>query len=272
MGTTRNHIVLTGFLLLLLPAQAAQAGKLDKFEKDATKDRPRHRDRDDYRDHHHYGYGWPWDRHDYHRRDSDDNGIPLDFAISPIGTGLANSMELANGMRLNLDRSLALRELGDPVIPYFRVDTAYQDVSSDIEAKDFYGQLGYGALGVDLRYTEFTEEQPKDTLDLLWVHALARMSYYKHLEIDMGVGMVQMKGNDRTEGFSFTMAALFYPMDWWGVELRPTFAELNDNTLTDLDLSLHLRYSVGGVKFGYRWLKSENLELKGPYAGVVLRF
>ena len=180
-------------------------------------------------------------------------------------------MELASGQRLSLDLSL-MRELGDPVIPYVRVDAAYHDVSSDIEAEDFYAQLGHGALGVDLRYTQFTEEQPRDTLDLLWVHALGRLSYYKHLEIDIGAGMVQMKGNDRNEGFSFTMAALFYPMDWWGVELRPTFAELNSSTLTDIDVSLHLRYSVGGVKFGYRWLKSENLSLTGPYAGVVLRF
>lgn len=272
MVTIRGHAVLMGFLLLLFLGEAAQAGKLDKFEKDATKDRSSRPHRDHDRDRHRYGYGWPWDRHDYHRRDSDYDGFPVAFPVAPIQTGLENSRELATGKRLSLDPSLALRELGDPVIPYVRLDAAYQDVSSDIEAEDFYGQLGYGPLGVDLRYTQFSEEQPKDTLDLLWVHALARMSYYKHLEIDIGAGMVQMKGNDRTEGFSFTMAALFYPVDWLGMELRPTFAELNDNTLTDVDLSLHLRYSVGAVKFGYRWLKSENLELKGPYAGVVLRF
>jgi len=265
MGTRYDHFVI-GCLLLLFACTPARAGKLDKFEKDATKDRSSRRDRDHDRDHRPHDYGWH--RHGYNRRNSDYGGFPL--AI-PIQTGTENSMELATGQRLSLDLSL-MRELGDPVIPYVRLDAAYQDVSSDIEAEDFYAQLGHGALGVDLRYTQFTEEQPKDTLDLLWVHALARLSYYKHLEIDIGAGMVQMKGNDRNEGFSFTMAALYYPMEWWGVELRPTFAELNSSTLTDLDVSLHLRYSVGGVKFGYRWLKSENLELTGPYAGVVLRF
>jgi len=262
---------LIGSLFLLFVCTPAQAGKLDKFEKDATKDRSSRRDRDHDRDHRDRGHGWPWGPHDYSRRNSDYDGFPLAFPMESIQTGAENSMELATGQRLSLDLSL-MRELGDPVIPYVRLDAAYQDVSSDIEAQDFYAQLGHGALGVDLRFTQFTEEQPRDTLDLLWAHVLGRLSYYKHLEIDIGAGMVQMTGNDRTEGFSFTMAALFYPMDWWGVELRPTFAELNSSTLTDIDVSLHLRYSVGGVKFGYRWLKSENLELTGPYAGVVLRF
>ena len=265
------YTVMTGVLLVCV-CGPVRAGKLGNFEKDASKNRSSHRSDSRGSGHHHGDSGWSWNRHGYRRRNSASSGMGGSIVGACIGTGLINSMELARRERLDMNPSLALRELGDPVIPYFRLDAAQQDVTSDIEAKDFYGQVGYGALGADLRYTRFTEEQPRDTLDLMWIHILGRFSYYKHVEFDIGAGMVQMEGNDRNEGFSFTMAALIYPIEWLGVEVRPTFAEINNSRLTDTDLSVHLRYSVGAVKFGYRWLKSENMELKGPYTGVIVRF
>jgi hypothetical protein len=260
-------------VLLICMCHSAQAGKLGDFERDSTEKRSNSRNDDHYRGHNHgYGYGYGYSGSRGRRRGSGSGDSSGSVLTSVIGTGLVNSMDLARRERLEMNPSLALRELGEPIIPYFRLDAAQQDVDSNIEAKDFYGQVGYGALGADLRYTRFTEEQPRDTLDVMWIHLLSRFSYYKHVEFDIGAGMVQMKGNERHEGFSFTMAALVYQVEWLGVEVRPTFAEINRNRLTDTDVSLHLRYSVGAVKFGYRWLKSENLELKGPYAGVVVRF
>ncbi len=166
-----------------------------------------------------------------------------------------------------------LREAGDPLVPFVRIDGAWQHVSDEIEAWDVYGQVGYGAIGMDYRRTRFDQFRPQKTLRMEWWHLLSRLSYGSQIEVDFGMGIYGLKGQERTSGFSLTSAILYYPNDHWGLEFRPTVAWINrDNTVNDFDLALHLRQEAVGVKLGYRWTKSTNVTLDGPYVGLVLRW
>lgn len=239
----------------------AGADELRDFEEDANRsskpdgppsdrDDPRHPPK---RDHHFEAEGW--------------EDACFKIAILSMGVGLAQSLERVNGEGDNP------RQVGEPLIPFVRLDGAWQDVTGDVEAVDTYIQGGYGPLALDYRHTRYTESQPRSHLDLHWAHVLARMSYGDQVEADLGLGGFWMEGATHSSGTSFTTALLVYPDEHWGVEFRPTWASLDGgSTIRDCDLALHLRQGVASVKLGYRWVKSPHITLDGPYAGLVFRW
>ena len=232
----------------------AVAGILDDFEKDATKDRSHERHRDHYEDnywHHHHLY-------------DDGRSRP-------------------RGRSFGFDWEREPHRLGEPILPLARFDGSHQSVETNVEARDYYAQVGYEMIGLDVRHTRFTETNPSDHLDVYRFHALLRLggasergmfrqgtqSFY---EVDVGLGYVQLAGNNRQGAFSFTLPILLYPSRHWGLEFRPAWATINDSTLQDYDLSAHFLLKYVGLKVGYRWLKSPNMDLSGPYVGALTRF
>lgn len=233
----------------------ATAGILDDFEQDATKDRSHERHRDHYEDDHWY-YHYHYD--DYGRRRSRGRSVGLGWDRTP-------------------------HRLGEPVLPFARFDGVYQTVETNVDARDFYAQVGYQAFGLDVRHTRFTETNPSDHLDVYRFHGLLRLGgafesetlrqgAQSFWEVDVGLGYVQLAGNNRQGALSFTLPILLYPSKHWGLEFRPAWATINDSKLQDYDLSAHILLKYVGLKVGYRWLKSPNMDLAGPYVGAVTRF
>lgn len=230
------------------------AGVLDDFERDATQDRPRERHRD------HYEYDqWRY-RHQYDggRRRSSGRSAGLGWNMEP-------------------------HRLGEPVLVFARFDGVYQTVETNVDARDYYAQIGYEAFGLDVRHTRYAETNPSDHLDVYRIHGLFRLggasesgmlgqAGQSFWEVDVGLGYVELDGNNRQGAFSITLPILVYPSKHWGFEFRPAWATINESTLQDYDLSTHFLLSYVGVKVGYRWLKSPNLDLSGPYIGAVTRF
>lgn len=250
-------ILVIGFLTLI---SSAFAGKLEEFERDATRDRSHERrtrydpyyDDPYYHRHHHRHYPDQRDR-------SSGSGFTL------------------------LDVSGDEHEPGGPILPYLRLDAAYQKHSSNIDAGDYYAQIGYGFLGLDTRFTRFREKYPDDRLNISRIHGLLRLGGVwgdedfaeadgGYWEVDFGLGMVQLDGDHKNDGFSFTMPILFYLTDYLGFEFRPAWASIKHSKLRDYDLSVHLTLRYVGVKIGHRWLKSPSQSLNGPYAGLVFRY
>lgn len=249
----RIYHVLVVVLAVSSQCLMARAGIIDDYEKDATMDRSHERRRDHYHDHH-YPY-------DYGRR-------------SP-----SRSRTRSLGFLWEKDP----HQPGEPVLPFARFDGHQQSVETNVDARDYYVQLGYEPFGLDVRHTRFTETNPTDHLDVYRFHALLRLggaletgvfregarSFY---EIDVGLGYVQLDGNNRQGAVSFTLPILIYPSKHLGFEFRPAWATINESKLADYDLSVHLLLKYVGIKAGYRWLKSPSMELSGPYLGLTTRF
>ncbi len=240
-------------LALVISGPLGHAGILEDFEEDASQSsRPR---RDPYRGR---------DPYEDARRKSEHQGSVIHIPLVPFNP---------------LDR----HRLGHPTKPLFRVDGAYQEAKSQVMGIDVYTQAGYERIGFDFRYTRYEERDTADKLSVYRGHVLwrsghswnqddpisCRQGFY---EFDYGFGVMVLEGRKTHDGPSLTFPLLFYPLTFVGVEFRPAWAYINENVIQDYDLGLHLRYSVAAFKVGYRWLKSPNISLHGPYAGVVLRF
>jgi hypothetical protein len=53
----------------------------------------------------------------------------------------------------------------------------------------------------------------------------------------------------------------------WGIELSPAWAD----GVSDYDIAVLLSQRYGSLKLGYRWLRSPNESLDGPYVGISAR-
>jgi hypothetical protein len=171
-----------------------------------------------------------------------------------------------------LSRDVAPREPGEPMLPLVRFDAAYHPVESDIEAWDFRLQLGYGPLGFEANQTRYEEEDPPDRLDLTHLYALWRLSVTERIELDLGLGAVILEGDEQNAGFSGTTSVLIWPWDWLAVEFRPMWSAINDSHLQEYELGVLVNARYVALKGGYRFTRSPNESLDGPFIGVSVRY
>lgn len=93
------------------------------------------------------------------------------------------------------------RQVGEPLIPILRSDTAFHYLSTDLFALDERVEVGYGAFGVAGRYTLYFETDRYALLHLWEVHLLYRMSIAHMIEFSPGLGAFGMEGESRYGGF-----------------------------------------------------------------------
>lgn len=161
----------------------------------------------------------------------------------------------------------APRALGEPLIPFARVDVSYQNVESDVDAVDAQADLGYGPVGAHLGFTRYREQTPADHLDMIRALGLYRMSFGSHIETDLGLGGLTLKGEQTTRKFLFSLPVLVHPSEHWGIEFRPAWAD----RISDYDVALLLTRRFASAKLGYRWVDSPHESLDGPYIGISIR-
>jgi hypothetical protein len=158
------------------------------------------------------------------------------------------------------------------LLPSLRLDGSYQNGQSDVGAFDLRIEGGYDFLAAQGRFTSYMEEEPDDELWLNYIHGILRLSVGEHLTINPGAGAAIVAGNNRNSGFSWTLPVLFYPRKSVGVEFRPVWSWINENTIDDYDVSLVLGSKHAAFRVGYRWVYSDDETLDGPYMGVTFRF
>ncbi len=176
-----------------------------------------------------------------------------------------------------LKYEIHLRELGDPQLPYARLDGSYQYISSNVSANDYRLALGYGPFAFKVNQTQYTELSPKDSLDLTRLYITYRMSSGA-TQIDIGMGRLVIDGNDRSKLFYSTLPIRFHVKSlistklWpaWlsntGIEFKPAWS----GNISDYDLGLFYHFKFASVKAGYRWLSTDTQSLSGPYAGITV--
>jgi hypothetical protein len=161
-----------------------------------------------------------------------------------------------------------VRDFGEPQIPFVRLDFSFQDVESDVYAYDYRVEGGYGPLGLQFDQTHYRETIPGDELNLIRLYGLYRMSFGSNVEMDLGFGALTIDGDDYDSRFSFTTPILIYPSDHVGIELRPAWAA----NVSDYDVGLLATWRYSSIKVGYRWVKSPDESLNGPYVGLSVHY
>jgi hypothetical protein len=273
MHTSTPRLVRAAIAAFVLACAQAYAGPLRDFERDVTHDgsskgssSSSDHDRDHGPDPQYYaapdqcGASDPWC----------DQWLGIIPAIL-IGGGACSWLRVHPQADVNT-AEIEPRKPGEPVIPFLRLDGAYVGVDQTIDALDGRVQVGYGPAAVDYGLTRFKEDPSGDRLDLQKICGLYRMSFGSHVEVDLGMGGVTLKGAARTSEVVYTVPVLVYPADWWGVEFRPAWARFEGATLQDYDLGLYLNWKGASLKVGYRWLLGRAQELSGAYVGVVYRY
>ena len=252
-----KYIICT-FLCLLIFSGNTYAGKLDDFEKDVKKQE--------------------------RRKGKKSDSSSGDFIDSCLGDaigdifieGVAHLMIAGGAMSMaridprpkhSSDEYFKARKMGEPLIPYLRLDISHREVESDLSAKDYHGEIGYGALAILYKKSHFEEETPADELDIEQKYILYRMSLDSHVEVGFGIGEFIINGNKRQSKASITLPIRIHPSDSWGVELRPAWSD----GLNDYDAAILFNRPYVSLKMGYRWVKSTNESLNGPYVGISLR-
>ncbi len=168
--------------------------------------------------------------------------------------------------------SMVPRTIGEPLLPFVRFDTHYQNANGDISGIDLKMELGYSLLGIHLRHTKFREPSPSDELDLSYFHALYRMSLGNHVGFNVGYGRAILKGNYKTSGSSITFPLLFHWSKRLGIEGSYTASNINDNWLTDTEISLLVTETFGSLSLGYRSIRGSSNKIQGPFIGGAVHW
>lgn len=160
------------------------------------------------------------------------------------------------------------RELGEPLIPFVRLDLGYQRNSSDIHAYDYRLEAGYAAAAFNVGKTRYTEKKPRDSLEISRMYGAYRMSFGPFVEIDWGIGTLKLKGNGRQSFLFLTTPILIRTSKTMGFEFRPAWA----GSIREYDFAGLYSIPFMSVKLGYRQIKTETQSLNGPYLGIAAHY
>ena len=235
----------------LCGSQAEAQGKLDALEADASKKEGHHSEQTAPSG---ISFSEFW------------GGLCVDLFTITLLYGGVSSLQRVSEFDAP-DPDVIPRTLGEPLIPFARMDVAYQAVESDVESLDVRGEVGYGPVGIHLDFTRYWEETPADDLNLIRVLGLYRMSLGPHVEADLGFGVLTVRGDETTSKFLFSLPIAVHPSKYWGMELRPAWAD----RISDYDVAVMLTRDFVSLKGGYRWVRSPNESLNGPYVGLSVR-
>jgi len=266
-------VFLLAAALLLIPPASAYSGQLGDFEKDATKPNQENK---------RPSTSSTAEQRTPSEAPSSDPGAELAGALVQgmfelVGAALAEG-GAESWLRIGMDRDgivtagTGSRKSGEALLPFVRLDTLYQDVQGDVSATDVRFELGYGPLGAQIRRTVFDEKDPLESMEVTELCFLYRMSAGDHWEIDLGLGEMTLSGLQDNTGILAVVPILFHPSESFGIEVRPSWSSINENTIQDMDVAFVFGMRYVSIKAGYRSLKSPHQALRGPEIGLAMRW
>jgi hypothetical protein len=168
-------------------------------------------------------------------------------------------------------QSATPRVLGERVIPFVRVDVSYSRIASDIYAFSEHAEIGYGPFGFQARAAQYRETDPDASLNIKQHHWLYRMSLGDKVELDLGLGGYELSGVSTNSGGSSMIRLLIYPTERFGIELHPSWATINGNSISDHEMALTYGDRYWSALVGYHWLEGPGSSLNGSFVGFSLR-
>ncbi len=192
--------------------------------------------------------------------------------ITRPSTGAWEAWRGCRAPRPGSGRASSLRAVGEPLIPFVSVDGQMQDVGGDVSASRGPRRSGLRSVRLRVPRDRVSRAPPRGRDD---DHAGALPLPHVVLafvEVDLGYGYATLSGDRSTTGPSLTTPLRVYPTPALGFELRPSWAWMGGNTITDCSLLAVARRSVVSIKAGYRWTSTGNVDLNGPVIGVAVNF
>ncbi len=195
----------------------------------------------------------------------------MEIAVLVAVEGGKMSVERTQGIDDPLS-SMAPRTMGEPLLSFVRFDTHYQNVNGHARGVDLKLELGYSLLGINFRRTRFRESSPSDEMNLSYIHGLYRMSLGNHVGFNIGYGRATLKGDHKNSGSSFTFPLLFHWSERLGVEGSYTASNINNNWLTDAEISFIVTERLGSLSLGYRSIRGPSEKIQGPFMGFSMHW
>ncbi len=171
------------------------------------------------------------------------------------------------GNRFN-NHKVSPRLIGEPLIPFARLDLNYLYNSSNLRAYDYRIEAGYAAVALGYNQTRYIERKPSDSLTLSRIYGLYRMSIGPYLELDWGMGSLKVVGNTTRSYLYLTTPILIHASPKVGFEFRPSWA----GNLYDHDIGILIKSTYTALKIGYRKLSTDLESLEGPYVGLSAHY
>lgn len=162
--------------------------------------------------------------------------------------------------------------IGSPVLPTISLDTDCQNVESDIYSINNRIEVGYGPFGFQYKEMRYFERDPKDKLKIYQFNYLHRMSDGEYFRIDLGIGIVTIEGNKSNSGLSLLTPVYVYFPKKCSLFLRPNWGWINGNSIQDYKLGFLLSRKYISAQVGYRFVKSGEETLNGPFIGFNLHY
>ena len=247
------------------------ASELNDFEEAATTENPgtSYKDQEVKRDKH--------DKHKSEKNQDDDWNWYyffkfLELLISGVNEGAETSLDRVDESTETTPQKTELRQTGEPTLPFFQIEPKYIGISPNLCALDYSLEFGYGPYAVNSRHTTFLEKNPRDKLDLTQYYFLFRVSADYSWEYGIGVGSLNMHGNEHNSGFSLTFPVKIYPGRSFGIRFKPTYSWIKGNCISDYDLSIAFTVSYYSLELGYRLLKTNGADLIGTYFGFAFHY
>ena len=140
-----------------------------------------------------------------------------------------------------------------------------------ISGKDHRLEAGYDAFAFSYQQTRFTEDDVEEGENS---QLRIKQSYLKWrlpssdavFEIDFGLGLYEIKGEEVNQGLAITAPILFHPSSNFGVELRPSYSS---DKVTDVELSFITGWDFVKFKAGVRWINVDGASLDNVFAGLI---
>jgi len=163
------------------------------------------------------------------------------------------------------------RRSGESLLPFARLDFAYQAPDSTIDVFDYRAEVGYAQYGLSFQRSYFYENNAGQDTDKMWltqVDFLYRMSFGSNVEIDFSIGSYETRGNTTIDSVSVGFPTKVQFNEHLSFEFRPTWAD----GISDYEMSIYAGWDYAKFKVGYRWLSVGNAELNSPFAGVSFHY
>ncbi len=258
----RKEILLIG-LCLALVSGSAWAGKLDDYEKAATRPKPSTRaqtDRESDGDCHGF-LSCFLDALLQSSSSSDDSADDEASSSAPAGDDQSTADEPSSSSPVVADRGTATLGTG--------FDIAYQSAGTGVWAYDLSIMGHLGAVDIGGRITHYVEASPPDTLDINQVNLTLPVKLGESLTMGGGIGLYQLAGNNTNTGLSLSLPFLLHePGNSWQVRITPLVADINGNTISDVDVRAGYRRGPLALLAGYREMRAGAQLLGGPYLGA----
>lgn len=151
---------------------------------------------------------------------------------------------------------------------YLRTDLRYHDAFGGVVSYDLQLEKAMGPFGVSARYYLYQEQNPSATLGVAGIYMLYRPPASKGFQVDLGVGLGSLLGQQTSTGLSLTLPIHIRLSEHVSLSLAPTMTYLANN-LNEMNAALETRYGQQIYIVGYKSLNGPTQKLDGPYLGFA---